>query len=94
MVIAAVDMADAVYRGRPLRAKAGQHQRGAAAQVPRGDGGPGEARYAADNGIAASLTAASPNGSITCTNTKTNDYWLNGFSAVVRNVFGRAGDGE
>ena len=51
-------------------------------------------RYAADNGVAASLTAASPNGSITCTNTKTNDYWLNGFSAVVRNVFDRAGDGE
>ena len=45
-------------------------------------------RYTANNGGSAALTAQSPTGSITCTNTKTNDQWLNGFSAVVRNIFG------
>lgn len=47
-------------------------------------------RYNANNGTAASLTADSPNGSITCTNTKTQNYWLNGFSQVIRNIFGTA----
>lgn len=45
-------------------------------------------RYTANNGGTASLSATSPTGSITCNNTKTNDYWLNGFSQVVRNIFG------
>lgn len=45
-------------------------------------------RYTANNGGSAALTAQSPTGSITCTNTKTNDQWLNGFSTVVRNIFG------
>lgn len=46
-------------------------------------------RYNADNGGSVELTAQNPNGSITCTN-KSNDknYWLNGFSQVVRNIFG------
>ena len=44
-------------------------------------------RYTANNGGSAALTAQSPTGSITCTNTKTNDQWLNGFSTVVRNIF-------
>ncbi|MCI5485506.1 MAG: VWA domain-containing protein [Clostridiales bacterium] len=37
------------------------------------------------------LSAATPNGTITCTNTKTGDFWLNGFSAVLKNIFGIAG---
>lgn len=45
-------------------------------------------RYSANNGGSAALTAQTPTGSITCTNTKTNDQWLNGFSTVVRNIFG------
>ena len=45
-------------------------------------------RYTANNGGSAALTAQSPTGSITCTNTKTNDQWMNGFSTVVRNIFG------
>jgi len=45
-------------------------------------------RYSANNGSTAALTANSPSGTITCNNTKTNDYWLNGFSQVVRNIFG------
>ena len=46
-------------------------------------------RYTADNGTGVSLTAQNPEGSITCTNTKTIDKWLNGFSTVVRNIFGQ-----
>lgn len=45
-------------------------------------------RYTADNGSGAELTAQTPNGSIICTNTKTKDQWLNGFSNVVRNIYG------
>lgn len=45
-------------------------------------------RYNADNGSSASLTARNSSGTITCTNAKTNDYWLNGFSTVVQNIFG------
>lgn len=44
-------------------------------------------RYSADNGGIAALTAQYPTGSITCTNTKTKDQWLNGFSNVEKNVF-------
>ena len=47
-------------------------------------------RYTADNGTAATLSASSPTGEITCTNTSNNNKWLNGFSGVVRNVFGVA----
>lgn len=45
-------------------------------------------RYSPEYSDSAALTAQSHTGSITCTNTKTKDYWLNGFSAVVRNIFG------
>ena len=44
-------------------------------------------RYTANNGNSAALTAQNHTGTITCTNTKTKDTWLNGFSAVVRNIF-------
>lgn len=44
-------------------------------------------RYSGDNGSAAVLSAVNPSGSITCTNTKTQKYWLNGFSEVVANIF-------
>lgn len=45
-------------------------------------------RYSANNGGSAALTAQNPTGSITCVNTKNNNQWLNGFSDVVRNIFG------
>lgn len=45
-------------------------------------------RYIAYNGSSAELTAEKPDGSITCTNTKNNHQWLNGFSTVVPNIFG------
>lgn len=45
-------------------------------------------RYSANNGSSAELTAQNPTGSITCVNTKNNNQWLNGFSEVVRNIFG------
>lgn len=45
-------------------------------------------RYSANNGGSDALTAQNPTGSITCVNTKNNNQWLNGFSEVVRNIFG------
>ena len=45
-------------------------------------------RYTANNGSGAELTAQTPTGSITCTNTKNKDQWLNGFSEVRSNIFG------
>lgn len=46
-------------------------------------------RYTANNGNGATLSATNPTGSITCTNTANGKiYWLNGFSQVVRNIFG------
>ena len=45
-------------------------------------------RYSANNGGSAALTAQYPTGSITCTNTKTKDQWLNGFSNVEKNISG------
>lgn len=45
-------------------------------------------RYYANNGSRTELTAQNPTGSITCVNTKNNNQWLNGFSEVVRNIFG------
>lgn len=44
-------------------------------------------RYNANNGSEAALSAANPTGTITCTNTLKNNYWLNGFSQVVKNIF-------
>ena len=45
-------------------------------------------RYSANNGGSAALTTQNPTGNITCVNTKNNNQWLNGFSKVVRNIFG------
>lgn len=45
-------------------------------------------RYYANNGSSTELTAQNPTSSITCVNTKNNNQWLNGFSEVVRNIFG------
>ena len=36
---------------------------------------------------AVTLDSSNTTGIITCTNTKTVNSWLNGFSAVVRNIF-------
>ena len=44
-------------------------------------------RYAAGDNGSAALTADAPNGSIACSNSKTENYWLNGFSDVVKNIF-------
>lgn len=44
-------------------------------------------RYNANNGSEAALSAANPTGTITCTNKLENNYWLNGFSQVVKNIF-------
>ncbi len=41
------------------------------------------------NGNSATLSATNHEGTITCTNTKNNDQWLNGFSAVARNIYGQ-----
>ena len=45
-------------------------------------------RYTPSYSDRVALSADNTSGTITCTNTKTNDYWLNGFSNVVRNIFG------
>lgn len=46
-------------------------------------------RYSANNGGTAALTSECPTGSITCQNSPNGKiYWLNGFSQVVRNIFG------
>ena len=46
-------------------------------------------RYNPTYGNSASLTANSPNGTITCTNSSNGKiYWLNGYSNVVENIFG------
>lgn len=45
-------------------------------------------RHSANNGGSAALTAQNPTGRITCVNTMNNNQWLNGFSEVVRNIFG------
>lgn len=45
-------------------------------------------RYNPTYGNSASLTAQNSTGTITCTNTKDEDYWLNGYSVVVKNIFG------
>ena len=45
-------------------------------------------RYNADDNGSAELTASAPSGSIACSNSKTENYCLNGFSDVVKNIFG------
>lgn len=45
-------------------------------------------RYNASYGAAANLTAQNSTGTVTCTNTKSENYWLNGFSDVEKNIFG------
>lgn len=47
-------------------------------------------RYNSSISNGASLTADSPEGSISCNNTKVKNYWLNGFSSVVKNIYDRA----
>ena len=51
-------------------------------------------RYTATISGGATLSATSPNGTITCTNAKNNDQWLNGFSTVVQNIFGVTHNGR
>lgn len=45
-------------------------------------------RYTPSIGNGVSLTADSPEGSISCSNKKEKNYWLNGFSNVVTNILG------
>lgn len=47
-------------------------------------------RYTANNGESVRLTVLNPNGNIECKNMKTKDFWLNGFSSIVKNTFGEA----
>lgn len=47
-------------------------------------------RFTADDNGQATLSAETPTEKITCTNTKDNDKWINGFSTVMRNIFGVA----
>ena len=51
-------------------------------------------RYTATISGGATLSANSPSDTITCTNTKNNDQWLNGFSTVVQNIFGEPHNGR
>lgn len=44
-------------------------------------------RYIGDNGSRVSLSAKEPIGRIICQNDKNDNYWLNGFSEVVKNIF-------
>ena len=47
-------------------------------------------RYNADNGGPIELSAGYPDGSLRCHNSSNGKiYWLNGFSAVVRNIYGK-----
>lgn len=46
-------------------------------------------RYSASYSGDATLSATMPEGTITCTNKQNNDQWLNGFSTIVRNIFGQ-----
>lgn len=45
-------------------------------------------RYSADNGESVILAAWNSMGSITCSNRRIENYWLNGFSEVVKNISG------
>lgn len=44
-------------------------------------------RFKADDNGQATLSAEIPTGTITCTNTKDEDKWINGFSKVENNIF-------
>lgn len=46
-------------------------------------------RYSASYSGDATLSATMPEGTVTCTNKQNNDQWLNGFSTIVRNIFGQ-----
>lgn len=45
-------------------------------------------RFYADNVNGVTLSANSDSGSITCANNQNENYWLNGYSEVVKNIFG------
>lgn len=45
-------------------------------------------RYVGTEGAAVDLSKNNTSGSISCTNSKNENYWLNGFSDVVKNIFG------
>lgn len=45
-------------------------------------------RFTYNDGGEVMLSAENTTGTITCTNTQKKHYWLNGFSAVVKNTFG------
>ena len=45
-------------------------------------------RYNANINGGTVLSSTDPSGSITCMNSKTENFWLNGFSDVVKNIFG------
>lgn len=45
-------------------------------------------RYAPSYSDSVTLSATNTSGTITCSNTKTGNFWLNGFSSVVQNIFG------
>ena len=47
-------------------------------------------RYTGDNGSSATLSTLNSTDSITCTNSNPKPYWLNGYSAVEKNVYGTA----
>ena len=49
-------------------------------------------RYDGTEGAAVTLSKENTSGEISCTNTKTENYWLNGYSAIVRNIFGIEGE--
>lgn len=46
-------------------------------------------RYTASDSGSATLSATTPDGTITCTNMQKNGQWLNGFSTIARNIFGQ-----
>lgn len=47
-------------------------------------------RYKPSYSGSGNLSSTSPTGTLTCTNTKKNNKWLNEFSAVVENIFGQS----
>lgn len=49
-------------------------------------------RYDGTEGAAVTLSKENTSGEISCTNDKTENYWLNGYSAIVRNIFGIEGE--
>lgn len=49
-------------------------------------------RYDGPEGAVVTLSKENTSGEISCTNTKTENYWLNGYSAIVRNIFGIEGE--